>query len=139
MPVLRLRSSSAKTSWMPSSRSGPSIAMSARHLRAENALEIRRRPDLALGATREVGRGSQLDDPPPALDRLAIPMLFGQQRALMKERTDVVRVESQDARERSHRVLLAIQRQQRLAERDERVEVIRIALQQLDEQGQHFR
>src|SRR4249920_1115521 len=73
------------------------------------------------------------------MDRFAIAMLAREKSALVKERADVRRIETKDARERVHRVLAAVECNQRFAERDERVEVIRIALEQIDEEIERLR
>ena len=69
-------------------------------------------------------------------DRFAESMLLGEQRALEVQRADVLRIEPQHARKRVARVAAPRQVDQRFAEGDERVEVVRVALQQLDEERQ---
>src|SRR5690349_24513526 len=66
-------------------------------------------------------------------------MLIGREDALEVQCADVFRVEAQDARERDGRVTSPSAVEQRFAERRERIEVIRIALQQLDEQYERLR
>ena len=124
---------------MPSSRSGPSIAIAQRlrsHARrARIALQVGRACESrGARAARTRSFDPSVDDALPPLDRVAIAVLLDEHRALVEQRADVRRIEAQHARERVHRVALAAERQQRLAEGDQRVEVIGIALQQLDQE-----
>ena len=61
-------------------------------------------------------------------------MLFRGEHALEVERPDMLRVEAQDARERDRRICAAPTLVQRLAERRQCVKVVRVTLEQLDQQ-----
>src|SRR6476659_3609374 len=113
-PVFRLRSSSWKTSWMPSSRSGPSMAMSA-HRGREDGVQIGGGARIAARPPRELARRLELDHAPPAIDRVTESLLLVQQHAVVVQATGMIGVEAQHAPERHHRVALASHRQQRLA------------------------
>src|SRR3981081_3556421 len=93
-PVFRLRSRSWKTSWMPSSRSGPSIAMSARR-RGEDGVQVGGGARVAPRAPREFPRRLELDHAAPAVDRLTEPLLLVEQHAVVVERAGVIRVEAE--------------------------------------------
>ncbi len=101
----------------------------ARDPRHENALQIARGPHFATRAARILARGAEIDDALPSLDRVAIAVLFGEHGAAVKQRADVRRVEAKHAREGVHGVALAPEREQGFTERDQRVAMIRIALE----------
>src|SRR5213593_5234910 len=71
-PVFRLRSSSWKTSWMPSSRSGPSIAMAQALVRGEDVLQVERGAGMRARGLRERSAGVDPRDLLPRLHRLAV-------------------------------------------------------------------
>src|SRR5215210_1110037 len=119
-PVFRLKSRSWKTSWMPSSRSGPSIAMLVvPRARAEDVLEVDRGPGVATRAARELAGGLEVDHPLPAGDGIAEPMLPAEEHPLVVQRADVLRVEAEHAGERRPGVVRASQPQERLAQGEE--------------------
>jgi len=60
-------------------------------------------------------------------------MLGGENRALVKQRADMRRIEAKHSRERVNCVARAVERDQRLTERDQGVEVIGVPLEKLDE------
>src|SRR2546423_1741809 len=66
---------------------------SARHARAKDALQIARGSNLASGATRELAAWREVDDLPPAVDRVAEAMLLGENGALVVQRSDMIRIE----------------------------------------------
>src|SRR5436190_13990496 len=68
------------------------------------------------------------------MDGLAIPMLQGENGAFVKQRAHVRRIETQDARKRMRGVAAATESDERFAERNQRVEVIWIALEQTDKE-----
>src|SRR5258705_8701312 len=92
-PVFRLRSRSWKTSWMPSSRSGPSIAMSARR-GGEDGVQVGGGARVATRTARELPRRLELDHAAPALDRVAKALLLVQQHAIIVQRAGVVGIEA---------------------------------------------
>src|SRR4051812_33777732 len=104
-PVFRLRSRSWKTSWMPSSRSGPSIAMSG-HLGGEDGVQVRRRARIAARPARELAGRLEVDHATPPLDGVAEALLLVQQHAVVVERAGMVRIEVQHAPERRQRFRL---------------------------------
>src|SRR6185437_15539749 len=92
---------------------------------SEDPREVGRGAHLAFGALGVLARGRQRDDPLPASDRLAIALLLHEQCPLVKERSDVRWVETQHAGEGRHGVALATDGEERLTQRDERIEVVR--------------
>src|SRR6185437_10752847 len=75
----------------------------------------------------------------PTLDRVAVSVLFGEQRAAVEERAYVLRVEAQHAPKCVHCIALLPEREERFAQCDQRLAVVRIALEQIDQQRDAFR
>src|SRR5687768_11395477 len=110
----------------------PRSPLDCHRTRAEDVLEVGRGARIASGALRPFTVRLDLDDLLPARDRIAVAMLLGKQRSFMVQGARIPRVEAQHASKRRRRVRLPPRVVKRLAEGEQRLEVERIALQQLD-------
>ena len=111
VPVFRLRSSSWKTSWMPSSRSGPSIAtVSDLPSRPPNTVSRSSAARIfAPRAPRVLPGGLEFHHAPPALDRVAVALLAREDHAVVERRARVVGIEREHATERGRRVARTVE------------------------------
>src|SRR5262249_28199331 len=69
---------------------------------------------------------------------IPVAALLRQKRSFMEQRAHVRRIETENTRKGMHGVALATEREQCLAKGEQRVEMIRIALEKLDEQRERI-
>ena len=80
----------------------------------EDALQIRRGACVTSRAAGVLAGRLEVDDSTPPIDRLTVAVLVGGEDALEVQRPDVLRIESQHARERDRGVGAAPAAEQRL-------------------------
>src|SRR2546422_2273219 len=130
-PVFRLRSRSWKTSWMPSSRSGPSIAMESGRVRGEDVLQVERGAGVRACGLRERPAGVDPRHLLPRLHGLAVAMHARQGDAELEQRLHLLRVELERPLERLQRLGIALVVEQRAPEEQQRRQVVRVLLEHL--------
>src|SRR3989449_6496623 len=130
-PVFRLRSRSWKTSWMPSSRSGPSIAMESGRVRGEDVLQVDRGAGVRACGLRERPAGVDPRHLLPRLHGLAVAMQARQRDAELEQRLHLLGIELEGSLERLQRLSVALVVEQGAPEEQQRQQVVRVLFEHL--------